>query len=347
MVTITDIAKKCGVSVATVSLVLSDHPRISKQTKQKVLRVIKQLKYYPNIAARMLSTNKTNTICIVVPQISHIFLDPFFSEVLNGIYDVAVKNDFRLLLEVATYEFCFYKRYLRLFKERMIDGMLYIGSTLNDKYLIDLEKEKLPVVLAGSYFPEGKGPQLSYVIGDNKKGGYLATKHLIKLGHKRIALITGNFRIISAYDRYLGYKQALQEAGIKFDRDLVVKADFDEQTGYRAMKKLLMLKNKPTAVFAGNDMMAVGAIKAITDSGLKVPDDIAVVGMDNVKFLLSTGTRLTTVDYNMYKIGVVSCEKLIQMLKKQTVEYTGTVLPVKLIIRDTCGANQKSYLEKE
>lgn len=340
MVTIADIAKKCGVSTATVSLVLSDHPRISKKTKKRVLKVIKELGYYPNIAARALSTSKTKTLCVVVPQISKVFLDPFFAEALSGIYDCATKNEYRILLEIASYEFCFYKKYLRLFKEKMIDGMLYVGSTLNDQYLIDLQKENLPVVLVGSYFPEGKGPQLSYVIGDNFQGGYLATKHLINLGHKKIALITGSFKIISAYDRYRGYRYALQEAGISFDRTLVAKADFDEHTGYLAMRKLLKNNKKFTAVFAGNDMMAIGAIRAIQEQGLKVPDDISVVGMDNIKLLSSLNIHLTTVDYAIYKTGKVACERLIQKIENQSNQDFKIVIPVRLVIRETCGANK-------
>jgi DNA-binding LacI/PurR family transcriptional regulator len=350
-VKLSDIAKLCGVSTATVSLVLSDNPRISKETKRKVLKVVKQLGYYPNISARALSTNITKTLCVVVPQISHVFSDPFFGESLSGVYDYASKAGYRILFEVATYEFCFYKRYLQLFKERSIDGMLYIGSTLNDTYLVDIEKEGYPFILVGSYFPEGKGPQLSYVIGDNVKGGYLATKHLIELGHRRIAFITGHFKVISAWDRFLGYKQALKEAGITFDKSLIAKADFDEQTGYQAMKKLFDRFNDKvgkndgfTAVFAGNDLMALGAIRAIKEKGLKVPDDIAVVGMDNIRMASFGESPLTTVEYNVYQMGKIACQKIIEQIEKKTVYQIKEVLPVKLVIRESCGANNYKKL---
>ncbi|MCX7716660.1 MAG: substrate-binding domain-containing protein [Endomicrobia bacterium] len=337
MVTIREIARKCGVSTATVSLVLSNNPRISDKTKKKVLKVVRELNYYPNLAAKTLSTNKTHTLCVVVPQISQIFLNPFFAEALSGIYDYASKNGYRIILEVATYEFCFYKKYLSLFKERVIDGMLYVGSTLRDTYLVDLIKENLPIILVGSYFPESKRLPLSYVIGDNVQGGYLATKHLLELGHRRIGFITGHFGIISAYDRYIGYKKALQEAGIKIDKLLIAKADFDEETGYKAMKKLLNNNKDITAVFAGNDMMALGTIRAIKEYGLKVPQDISVVGMDNCKTLRLEQVGLTTVDYNVYKIGEVACKKLIEMIssEKSEVSQIKEVLPVKLIVRET------------
>ncbi|MCS7227492.1 MAG: LacI family transcriptional regulator [Endomicrobia bacterium] len=338
---ISDIAKRCNVSTATVSLVLSNNPRISEKTKQKVLKIIKELGYYPNIAARALSRNRTNTLCVVIPQISNVFTNPFFAEVLSGIYDCVSQNNYRILLEVATYEFCLYKKYLQLFKERSIDGMLYVGSTLKDKYLIDIEKENLPFFLVGSYFPKDDGPELSYVISDNVTGGYLATKHLINLGHRKIGFITGHFKIISARDRYIGYKKALKEAKITFDSCLIAKADFDEKTGYSAAKKLLSLpkSKRPTAIFAGNDLMAIGAITAVRDFGMKVPQDIAIVGMDNLKISFSCEPPLTTVDYNIYDMGKVACHKLIEQIETGKVQKEKIILPVKLIIRSSCGFN--------
>ncbi len=354
-VKLSDIAKQCGVSTATVSLVLSGSSRISRATKRRVLRVIKQSGYYPNIAARMLSTNNTKALCVVVPHISHIFSNPFFGEVLSGIYDYASKNDYKILLEAATYEFCFYKKYLQLFKERTIDGMLYVGSTLDDAYLIDFEKDNMPFIQVGSYIPE---LNLSYVIGDNLTGGYLATRHLIELGHRRIAFITGNFKVVSAQDRFMGYKKALREAGIPVDKSIILKADFDEKTGYQAMCKLLErcgdvtirrfgkeasrgVIARPTAVFAGNDLMALGAIRAVEEKKLKVPDDIAVVGMDNIRMSAAGDSMLTTVEYNIYQMGKVACEELIKQIEDSADGQIKEILPVKLVVRETCGANRR------
>jgi len=343
-ITINDVAKKCRVSPATVSLVVNNNPRISKQTRDKILKVIKEIGYYPNITAKGLVTKTTKTLCVVVPQISHIFSNPFFGEVLSGIYDCAANNGYKILLEVATYDFCLAKKYLQLFKEKAIDGMLYVGSTLKDTYLIDIEKENLPFILVGSYFPDGKGPNLSYVIGDNITGGYLATKHLIELAHKKIGFITGHFKVISARDRFLGYKKALKEAGIPFDKSLIAKADFDEQTGYQAMSELLGNKKRVTAVFAGNDLMALGAIRAIKEKGLKVPEDIAVVGMDNIRMASFGESPLTTIEYNIYQTGKIACQKIIEQIEKKTVYQIKEVLPVKLVIRESCGANNYKKL---
>lgn len=347
-VKLTDIAKICGVSPATVSLVISNHPRISRSTRSKVLKVIKKTGYYPNSAARMLSTNNTKTICVVVPQISHIFSDPYFGEALSGIYDYLSKNDYKLLLEMATYEFCFYKKYLQVFREKRVDGMLYVGSTLKDDYLVDFEKEKLPFILVGSYFPHGDKPRLDFVTGDNFEGGYIATKHLLDLGHKRIGVITGNFNVVSARDRFMGYKRALKEYGIPFENSLWVKADFNEQTGFKAMETLLDRKNeKITAVFAGNDLMALGAIRAVRERGLKVPEDVAVVGMDNIRIPAFEHTSLTTVDYNVYEMGRLASRRIIEKIEKKTTGRIAETLPVKLIIRETCGANLRGKTAKK
>lgn len=344
-ITLKDIAKICGVSTATVSLVISDHPRIPESTKKRVLKIIKKLGYYPHSAARALSTNRTKTICVVLPQIPHIFSDPFFGEVLSGIYDYSSKNDYRLVLEVATYEFCFYKKYLQMFKERVIDGMIYVGSTLDDRYLIDLKNENLPFILVGSYFPD---VDINYVIGDNFQGGYIATKYLIQLGHRRIGYITGHFKIISAYDRFLGYKKALLDHGLQYDENLVLNADFDEITGYKAMIKLLndrdkqSLRDKISAVFAGNDLMAIGAIRAIQERGLRIPQDISVIGMDNLPLSGFKEISLTTVEYNIRLMGEITCKKVIELIEnssKHTKPQIKEILPVKLIIRNTCSKN--------
>ncbi len=336
--TIKDIAKRCKVSTATVSLVLNNNPRISTNTKNKVLKVIKELGYYPNLTARWLVTRTTKTLCIVIPEISHIFSNPYFGEILSGIYDVASENDYKILIEVATHKFCAEKNYLNLFKEHRIDGMFYVGSTLRDTYLKDFLNENFPFIQVGSYLP---GLNLNYVTGDNIRGGYLATKHLFEHGHKKIALITGNFNVISAKERFIGYKKALKEAGILFNKEFIVMADFDESTGYTAMKHLLnMSKNqRPTAIFAGNDLMALGAVRAIKETGAKIPDDFAVIGMDNLRLSSIGETKLSTVEYNVYKMGKIACEKIIELIKNKKKNVNSVVkeiLPVELVLRESC-----------
>jgi len=339
-VKLTDIAKRCNVSAATVSLVLSDNPRISSETKGRVLKTIQKLRYYPNIYARALSTSVTKTFCVVVPQISHIFTEHYFGEVLSGIYDSASKDGYKILLEVATYEFCFYKRYLQRFREKMIDGMFYVGSTLKDTYLADFENVNFPFLQVGSYIP---GLDVGYVISDNVRGGYLATRHLFELGHRKVGFITGHFNVVSARDRYEGYKKALKEFQIPFERELIARGNFNEESGFEAMSVLLKKnrrntrpKDRITAVFASNDIMARGAIRAVESFGLRVPRDVSVVGMDNTKPSSVGDVKLTTVDYKIYEMGSMACRKMKEFIKaKDASTRIREILPVELIVGDT------------
>jgi len=327
-VTIKDIAEYVGVSTATVSLALSRNPRIPDETREKIIDAAKKLGYRPSTLARGLVKNKTYTIALVIPQIKRIFVQAYFALSVSGVYDELTEHGYKLLLEMASYEFVRRKRYLRLFRERSIDGMIYIGSTLYDTYLKEILEEGYPFVFVGSYLPDIKIP---YVTGDNFKGGYIATKHLISCGYKRIGLITGSLNVVSAVDRFKGYKKALKENGFGFNPKFVEKGHFSEEGGYEAMKKLI--KKKVDAVFAGNDLMAQGAYRAIKESGLRIPQDIGVVGMDDLPSASLLDPPLTTVKYPIYEMGRVGVKKLIEMSEKGIISYFEEVLPVKLIFR--------------
>ena len=335
-VTIKNVANYCRVSTATVSLVLSRNRRISEKTADRVFDAIERLGYRPSAAARNLALNSTKIISLVIPQLDHIFVHPFFSLSINGIYDACVANGYNLQLEMASFQFAKRKRYLRLFQERATDGMIYIGSTLADTYLREIEENNFPFILCGSYF---KKMNLSYVIGDNAGGARLAVGHLATLGKKRIAHIFGSFNIQSAVDRFEGYKEELKEKGLEYNPRLVVKGDYDEKGGFGAMKKILPYK--PDAVFAGNDLMASGAIKAICNSGgLKVPEDISVVGMDDLPMAAKMSPVLTTIRYGIYEMAYRASERLMEMASGKITGQLAEIMPVKLIIRETCGAKK-------
>lgn len=337
-ITMKDVAKKCGVSTMTVSLAMSGSIRIPEKTRKKILKAVEELQYHRNVIASNLAKNAAMNLAAVVPQLNHIFTDPFFGEAISGIYDAAQLDGYDVLLKVASPQFISQKIYLRLFQEKKIDGMLYIAGRSRDTYLRDFLKFKFPLIQVGTYLP---GIPLPYIVGDNLMGGYLAAKHLIGLGHKKIAMITGNFGILSARDRHEGYKNALQEAGIPYDRNLAASANFDEQTAYVAMQGLL--KEGVTAVFCGNDLMAIGAIKAIKKSGLQVPQDIAIVGMDNIRLGEMITPSLTTVQYNVYSFAGKAVRNLVEIIqsykqnKKVNVKEVSETVPVELVIRDSCG----------
>jgi len=334
-VTIKDIADYVGVSTATVSLALSRNARITKETRDKVFEAVKMLNYRPSTAARNLALNRTKTISLILPEIKHLFLQPFFSLSLNGVYDACLENGYRLQIEVASYQFVKRKRYLRLFQERAIDGLLYVGSTLSDLYLNELNDTGFPVVLSGSYL---KNSRIPYVIGDNRKGGEIATMHLFTLGRRKIAHIIGSFNIPSAVDRFEGYRKVLREKNLAYSSHFIGIGKFTAEGGFQAMKKIL--DYEPDAVFAGNDIMAEGAIQAIKDAGLKIPDDISVCGMDDLPLAKRITPALTTVKYDIYKIAYRAARKLIGKIEGKRNGRSSEFVSVKLIIRESCGAKR-------
>lgn len=338
-VTIKDIAKRCRVSPATVSLVLSGNKKIPDSTASKILRVIERTGYIPNISARNLVKKSTESVAVILPRLPHIFSNPFFGEALSGIYDYFSNRNYKIIIEVASPEFVKSKRYISLFREKSIDGMLYVGSTLADNYLECFDGEQYPFILVGSNFDN---LNLSYVTGNNIEGGVLAANYLINMGHRKIGYITGHFNVISARDRFQGFKTALKKNKISFDESLVANADFDEDTGYFAAKTLL--KKNVTAIFCGNDLMALGALEAAEEAGMKVPEDLCVIGMDNIRFSPYGKSRLTTVDYNVYEMGRVASEKLFSMIENKNTQQVKVVLPVSLIIRETCAPPRKEKI---
>lgn len=330
-VTIKDIARICNVSPATVSLVLSGNKKIPEVTAGKINRAVEETGYMPNISARNLVKKSTESIAVILPQVKHIFSNPFFGEALSGIYDFFSSRDYKIIIEVASPHFLKTRRYETLFREGSIDGMLYAGSTLADNYLDFFARAVYPFCLVGSHFEKFS---LNYVTGDNRAGGFMATEYLINLGHRKIGMISGHFNVVSARDRYKGYRQALEKYKIKFRENLVANADFDEDTGYFAAKTLL--KEDITAVFCGNDLMAFGALTAAEEAGVEIPKDISIIGMDNIGGSPYSRTNLTTIDYNVYEMGKKASEELLGLIEKDRDKKISEILPVSLIKRKTC-----------
>ncbi|MEA3506050.1 MAG: LacI family DNA-binding transcriptional regulator [Elusimicrobiota bacterium] len=330
-VTIKDIASFVGVSTATVSLALSGNSRISEETCRKVIMTAEEFGYRPSFAARSLSMNKSGNIALMIPNLDKIFQQSFFALAMNGVYDACLIKNYSLRLEVVSDSFVSSRRFIKLFQERSVDGMLYAGSTYSDTYLNQLHELKFPFIFAGSYL---NSSSLSFVTGDNKRGGWLAVEHLLKSGCRKIAHIYGDFNIASSLDRFNGYRDALEKAGIVFDDSLIACGGFSETGGAAAMKKLLKLK--PDAVFAGNDIMAFGAVKEIQRAGASVPEDISVCGMDDIPLAAVISPALTTVKYDIYGIARRAAEKLIDIIEGRQPEQVKEFLQVELIERDSC-----------
>ena len=329
MVRIADVAKLANVSTATVSRVLSNTGKVKKETTEKVLEAIKQLNYQPNILARQLRTLETKTILVVVPDISN----PFFSKVLRGIEEVADENGYQVLLgdtiNKPEHEIAF----LDILRQKKADGMILLTARSNREFLEQLAKE-YPIVLACEYI---EGAEIPTVSIDNISSARKITEHLIQLNHERIATITGPLHVVLGRDRLKGFQQAMKQNGLQIEPCLVQEGDFTLESGCNQMLKLLALENPPTAVFAANDEMAMGAIKTIKSKGLNVPNDIAVVGFDNIKFASIFEPALTTISQPTFEIGEKAIDLLISLINNTPLEKEQYILEDQLIVRDSCG----------
>ncbi|MEK8024160.1 MAG: LacI family DNA-binding transcriptional regulator [Candidatus Hydrogenedentota bacterium] len=330
------VAAQAGVSKTTVSFVLNNNPSISEATRKKVLQIVDQLGYQPNTNARNLSSKKTRTICIVLPELGHIFEDPYFARAIGGVYDEVEAADYRLILKKASFEFAKDKEYLNLFRRKEIAGMLYVGSTLDDQYLAEFVDTGFPFILVNSYLP---GINIPFVISDNVTAAYVATHHLIELGHTRIGHIAGSRNTTTAIDRIAGYRKALEEAGIGFDPDFIAEGHYNKNMASAATRRLFELSERPTAIFAGNDMMALGVLDAASTLGLRVPEDCALVGGDNIEISQFTNPPLTTIDQPIYEVSRTAIRTLFELISGEILPSEARKMtPTQLIVRKSCGA---------
>ncbi|MBX7244441.1 MAG: LacI family transcriptional regulator [Candidatus Sumerlaeaceae bacterium] len=330
--TIRDIAQMAGVSRSTVSLAINDSPKINADTKKKITDLIDKVGYRPNQTARNLVRRSTETICVVLPQISHVVSNAYFSESLSGILDVATEQGYHLLVKEASAEFKEGRQALKLFRQGLMDGVLVVGALTNDKYISELAAAGCPVVLVNSTLPG-----VDYVISDNETAAFKAVEHLHKLGHRRIAHIRGSEFVTGALDRTAGYLKALDAFGLPKLDNYLAQGYFDKQSGFDATKWLLTAPERPTAIFTTNDMMALGAIEAIRAAGLRVPEDIAIFGGDNIQLAPYVSPALSTLEQPMDQIAQAACQRL---LNRMTGEPVGKppVIHLDLVIRESCGA---------
>jgi LacI family transcriptional regulator len=334
-VTIETVASEAGVSKTTVSFVLNNNPTISATTREKVLQVVRELGYQPNVNARNLSSRRTRTICVLVPELGRIFEDPYFSRAISGVYDELEAADYRFQLRKASYEFATNREYLNLFIRSEIAGMLYIGSTLDDRYLSALVDTGYPFVFVNSYLP---GVPLPHVVADNAQGGYLATKHLVDLGHTRIGHVSGSMNTNSALDRIEGYRKALDEGGIAYDDSLVISGGYNRLGARDATERLLKLSPRPTAIFAANDVMALSVMEVVEAAGLNIPRDCAVVGGDNIEISQFTKPPLTSVEQSVFDVARESVRVLFDLIEGQE-PRARQIMETRLVVRESCGAS--------
>lgn len=339
-ISIEDIAREAGVSTATVSRVINKSPRVRPQTAEKVEAVMRQYNYLPNGIARSLASKTSKTIGIIVSDITN----PVYSEMIRSIQDEAERHDYVTIIcnsdENMQKEF----EFIDLLLEKQVVGVIFPGGRgIGDKYNGHIVKlsQKVPVVLANEYL---EGPNIYSIICDKEKGAYEMTRHLLGLGHTRIAMITGYSNYNPTIEKYRGYKKALEDCGLAVGDDLLIYADYQMLGGYKAALKLMRLAVPPTAILAGNDLMAIGAMRALQRHGIRVPQDMAIAGYDDIKINNYFYPALTSVSQDINEIGHRAAKTLIAVLdKSDSIPNKQTIQP-KLHIRESCGAKCKSKL---
>jgi LacI family transcriptional regulator len=327
--TIKDVAELAGVHPSTVSRVINDDSRISEKTKNKVLLIIKKLGYTPNAIARGLKTKRTHTLGMLIPDITN----PFFAEIARGVEDAANANGFNIILCNTDDKLKKERIYLEILKEKRVDGLILGTAHIKDKSILELEKKKFPYILLSRNI---EGLDKNCVIVDDVVGGIIVTEYLIKLGHRRIAHITGSPTVRAANNRLEGYKFALEKHQIEYYEELVEEGDFRIKGGYQAMKKFLELPEPPTAIFAANDLLALGAMQAIQKKKYHIPEDFCIIGFDDIRLASFVYPPLTTIRQPMLEMGALAVKMLLRIIEEGEFNQIKIVLKPKLIIRESC-----------
>ena len=330
MATIKDVAREAGVSVATVSRVFNDSGRVNDATRHRVRAVAERLRFWPNGVARSLITNRTHAIGVLLPDLH----GEFFSEVIRGVDLAARREGLHVLVSSSHSDTHELVQALRSMRGR-IDGLLVMAPEPESIPAIRASGWGCPVVLLG---PGGETPDFDTVSLANFDGAYAVVRHLQRLGHKRIATITGPAMNRDAQQRLEGYRVALREAGAPAARSLEIRGDFTEPSGYQGAQAVLRLSPRPTALFVANDVMAVGALGALRDAGVRVPRDLAVAGFDDIALARHLTPPLTTVHVDAFQLGERALQRLLRSDRGEPAPgHSHEVLPTWLVVRESCG----------
>ncbi|WP_336790354.1 LacI family DNA-binding transcriptional regulator [Paenibacillus sp. MMO-177] len=332
MVTIKDIAKSAGVSVTTVSRALNGYDDVNEGTRLKIKTIAERLGYSPNMAARSLISKKTKTLGLLLSNVTRdSSKDNIAYEVLCGINDRSGELDYDLVLFSTTPQKQIMKSYKTLCQERGVDGVIIMGIRLDDPYLKEVVSSDIPCVLIDIKL---EGPNVGYVTSDNTNGAFEAVNHLLELGHRHIAFINGHAQADVSLLRQEGYRQALEQHGLSFDGSLVFNGQFSEQGGREAAKRVIAAKPQVTAIFCASDLMAIGAMQGVRDMEKKVPEDISIIGFDNINLTEYCRPALTTVHQHKYELGYHAAQLLIDMLEGKETNHHIT-LATQLIERES------------
>ena len=330
-VTIKDVARKAGVSISTVSRVINNSKPVSNEIRQNVLRIIEETNYFPNPVARSLVMKKSQLIGVIVPDISNFFI----GEILSGIEEIGKMYGYDILLCNTYGDLEQEIRYLSLLKAKQVEGILLMTWKMEDKLVDYISHIEVPMVLINRNAADLAIPSVSI---DNYGATYEMVKYLIDCGHKKIAMIRNNIDNDSfSLNQFKGYKNALEDHGIEVDDRLVQDGGYKLENSYGIVQNLIEEKLLPTAIFATSDLMAIDAINCLLDHGYKVPDDVSVVGFNDVKLASIYRPNLTTIHQPIYDIGAVAIRMIIKKIGHEELDNDIVILPHELIIRNSSG----------
>ncbi|KXS49352.1 LacI family DNA-binding transcriptional regulator [Halanaerobium congolense] len=325
-VNIYDVAEKADVGIGTVSRVLNNSDKVKDNTRKKVLEVMKELNYRPNKLAQNLARQKANAVAVIVPS----FIDHFFVEVLKGIQDALEEENIDLILYKIDLNENRMKKIMDIVHSRKVDGIAALTMDISDTENQELKDSGIPVVLADEFSADFHSIYL-----DDLKGAEMAVDYLVNHNHNKIAFINGDINSLHGQKRLAGVKKSFQKHNLKINTDLIKDGDFYAEDGYQSMQEILELPRTewPSAVFAASDNQAIGVLQAMEEKGLKAPDDIAVIGYDNIE--LAKYLKITTVWQPMYQLGHLAIEILLKAIKGELNEIYQKELELKLVKRET------------
>ncbi|MCX7904041.1 MAG: LacI family transcriptional regulator [Caloramator sp.] len=331
-VTIKDVAKKAGVSVSTVSRAFNNYSDINPETRDNILKIAEELGYRPNIMAKSLSSNKNFRLGMLVEDydLTGGMLNPLVFQLVMSFKNAADKQGFETVLLSTSTDMQKSQKLSKLYLEKQLDGAFIMGLKLTDEYYKELMEFSQPCVLYDIYI---NNPNIGCVGVDNVKGAFLATEYLIKLGHKKIAMINGHKDAFVSYERLDGYFLALNRYGLKIQQDLVVYADFTDQGAAKAVEELIRKHKDITAIFCASDLMAIGAMNALNNLGYSIPEDISIVGFDDLYLAQISKPKLTTIRQDTFSIGESAANILINLISGQRIGRV--VIQPELIVRDS------------
>jgi LacI family transcriptional regulator len=331
-VTLKDIAERVGKSVPTVSRALANFPDISADTREEIQRVAKEMGYVPNITARNLQKQHTDTISLILPVANHLKIsDPFFSEFLSGVVETSTNSNFSLIL-ISSDKETEQETYLKLIRNSQVAGFIVMRTRLKDQRIDLLRSQNIPFVAFGRVASKNDFP---FIDSDDELGIRLMVDHLVKLGHTRLGFIAEPTLFTKSYNRLQGYLQGLNAHGLAYDPDLVVEANFRQPSGKISADTLLALPKPPTAIIASNDLLALGALSAAQEHQLEVGKDISITGYDDILLAEYATPPLTTVKQPAYQFGTQLTEMLIKIIRKETLEERHILHAPSIVIRQS------------